>query len=96
MNEEERALVVAAVLDGGGERVLARVAEPARGRVAAELARLAARGRDERVRMVVTEVRRLRALVVPDDGEAALRTAARQAEPPVRRWAARALVGLAK
>ncbi len=103
LTAEERAILAAALLDPGGARVVARLAEPTAGRVGAELAAALAVPREARVRLIVAEVRR--ALALPAAGswlEAALadeppavRAAARGETPgtpaPVRRWLLRAL-----
>ena len=55
----ERAMVAAALLEGArAGAVLARLGEPARTRVMREVAAQAARGRDERVRVIVAEAQR--------------------------------------
>ena len=76
----ERAMVAAALLEGArAGAVLARLGEPARTRVMREVAAQAARGRDERVRVIVAEAQR----ALPVGGDPGLHPS----------WVTQALVG---
>lgn len=80
LTAEERAMVAAALLEGArAGAVLARLGEPARTRVMREVTALAARGRDERVRVIVAEAQR----ALPVGGDPGLHPS----------WVAQALAG---
>lgn len=105
----ERAMVAAALLEGGrAGAVLARLGEPARTRVTREVAALAERGRDERVRVIVAEAQRAlpvggdpglhpswveQALVGEAAGLGAVLRGQRAAPVRLRKWVVRAVAG---
>ena len=105
----ERAMVAAALLEGGrAGAVLARLGEPARTRVTREVAALAERGRDERVRVIVAEAQRAlpvggdpglhpswveQALVGEAGGLGAVLRGQRAAPVRLRKWVVRAVAG---
>jgi hypothetical protein len=109
LGAEERAMVCAALLDRGGSGgALARLPAGVRERVAREVAALAGRAREERVRVIVGEVQRVLlagvdAGVHPSwreralEGEAAAVVAAargqRRVTTGVKRWLTRAVWG---